>query len=92
MAAVNDKDFPLSFHKPSGHYVKTVKGKRYYLGKHPDEALATWKRYRADFYLGIDPRKDPTATSLRLQDACNLFLESKDRRIAAGEMTQAKLS
>lgn len=86
MATVNDTDFPLRFHKPSGHYVKTVKGKRYYLGKDPDEAVAVWKRYKADFYLGIDPRKDPAASSLRLQDACNLFLESKDQRVKSGEM------
>ena len=52
MATANSTKLRLSFHKGSGNYCKTVKGKRFYLGKDYDEALETWCKYRADFEVG----------------------------------------
>lgn len=56
----------LSFHKGSGQYCKTVNGRRYYLGRDHDEALWTWLRCKADFKIGIDPRRDERRDGLTL--------------------------
>ena len=80
----------LSFHAGSGHFVKKVKGRRFYLGKDHDEALATWERYEDSFKLGIDPRKDERAGGARLSlaDAVNLYLEAQESRVEAGEIRE----
>ena len=70
----------LSFHKGSGNYCKTVKGKRFYLGRDYDPTLEMWFKYRADFEVGIDSRKTRQGAKpkrLNVRDSCNLFLDRR---------------
>jgi len=84
--ATADSTLPkLSFHKASGNYCKTVRGKRFYLGKNYAAALETWIKHKVDFELGVDPRKSASITAtnrLTLRDGCNLFLDRRKDEIA----------
>ncbi len=84
------QDSPLCFHKATGYYIKTVKGRRYYLSKDENEALRIWQLHKESFRLGIDPRKeDPTPDgSKTLRDCVNEFLTAKECQVTSGEIKQ----
>ena len=84
-SARND-DFPLWFHKPSGHWCKTVKGQRFYFGKNKQAARREWLRVKDDLLAGRKPRpKSDSDTALHL--VCNRFLSAKKQKLEAGELS-----
>ena len=86
--AKRKKDFPLSFHKGSGLWCKTLRGKRYYfdsLAADPkgQKSVEKWLVIRDDILAGRTPRKtsDPT-----LLDLCNEWCKFKQSRVDSGEL------
>lgn len=81
------KDFPLYAH-PKGKWAKTIRGKKFYFGtwEDPDAALSEYLKCREDLERGHDPRRhaEPLLTVRR---ACNLFLEAKEAKRDAGELS-----
>jgi integrase len=81
------KDFPLSYHRQTRQWYKKVRGKRLYFGTDPIKARDRWLREKDDRLAGRTPRAfEPDA--LTVEVLCNLFLESKDAKVATGELTQ----
>ncbi len=83
------RDFPLSYHPPSGRLYKKIKGHRYYFGKSTDwqSALDKFQRERDDLYAGRKPRP-ATPDALTVEDLCNHFMESKENKLNGGELSQ----
>ncbi len=80
--------FPLFCHS-NGQWAKKVRGKLVYFGpwSDPPAALEKWLRQKDDLLAGRTPRDhDPDA--LTVGNLCNLFLESRERRVATGELAQ----
>lgn len=93
--------FPLSFH-PSGRFCKKIRGKLHYFGywakrqngelttiDNPDEAAQTaldaYLEVKDDLHAGRTPRRK--ADGVSVEDACNAFMESREDRLDAGELT-----
>jgi integrase len=81
------RDFPLSYHPPSGRLYKKIRGRRVYFGYASDwqAAVDKYTREREDLYAGREPR--PTGEGLRLRDLCNHFLTAKQQQLDCGEIT-----
>ncbi|HUP81939.1 MAG TPA: hypothetical protein VM260_25530, partial [Pirellula sp.] len=80
------KDFPL-FPHDSGQWAKKVRGKLYYFGSDSKAAMEKWLREKDDLLAGRTPRAyDPNA--LTIKRLCDLFLESREDKIATGEITK----
>jgi integrase len=81
-------DFPLRPHA-LGYWCKTIRGRTHYFGRiedGPDAALASYLEQKDDLMAGRTPR--PEHDALVVKDAVNAFLNSKDRLVASGELTQ----
>ena len=87
--------FPLFVHKGKGYWCKTVLGKHHYFGKVADdpkgkEALKRWL-YEKDWLLsGLEPPPyDPNGeTAISVKFVCNRFMESKESKLDAGDLSQ----
>ena len=82
----SDVDFPLYFHKASGHWCKTIAGRRWYFGKDKAKALAKWKRERDDLLAGN--RRPAEGTVITVRYVCNYLLTAKKRELEAGEVSK----
>jgi integrase len=87
--------FPLFIHKGRGYWCKTVLGKHHYFGKVADdpqgkEALKLWL-YEKDWLLaGLEPPPyDPNGEQkVSVKYICNKFLEAKEAKLEAGDLSQ----
>lgn len=82
------KDFPLYPHN-SKRWAKKVRGKTHFFGpwNNPQAALERWLREKDYLIAGKKPpQHDPDA--LTVKRLCDLFMESRDRRVDSGEMSQ----
>lgn len=87
--------FPLFIHKGRGYWCKTVLGKHHYFGKVADdpqgkEALKLWL-YEKDWLLaGLEPPPyDPNGEqSISVKYVCNRFIEAKEAKLEAGNLSQ----
>jgi integrase len=79
-------EFPLTAH-PAGYWCKKIRGKLYYFGpwSDPDGALAKYLEQKDALHAGRKPRPDPEA--LTVKDAANAFLNAKQERVDAGELS-----
>jgi integrase len=84
-AAKPTKDFALYRHG-SGQWAKKIRGRTYYFGTDPDEALKAYLEVKDDLLAGRTPRprRDDELTVLRL---CDLFIESRERLLATKEIS-----
>lgn len=82
------KDFPL-FPHDGGVWAKKVRGKMHYFGPwdDPQGALERWLREKDDLLAGRTPRPFDEG-ALTVADLCDLFLESRERRVETGELSQ----
>lgn len=80
------KDFPLFRHQ-NGQWAKKVRGKLWYFGVEPNEALDRWVHDKDDLLAGRTPRPY-SQDSLTVKQLCDLFLESKEAKVASGELSQ----
>lgn len=71
-------------HKSSGHWCKTIKGKRHHFGKDKDAALEEWYRVKDALLAG---RARPAKGGFELADACNYLLTRKRQKVEAGELS-----
>ena len=78
-------DFPLTPHS-SGGFCKKVRGKLYYFPADPDEALRQWLEVKDSLLAGIDPRQETAGETLAW--LVDTFLDSRQSRLDAGELTQ----
>ncbi|MCE3018591.1 MAG: tyrosine-type recombinase/integrase [Pirellula sp.] len=82
------KDFPL-FPHDGKQWAKKVRGKLFYFGSwdNPIAARDKWLREKDDLLAGRTPRAfDPNAMTVK--QLCDLFCESKEGKVATGEITQ----
>jgi site-specific recombinase XerD len=79
-------DFPLTAH-PAGYWCKKIRGKIYYFGpwEDPQGALAKYLEQRDALHAGRTPRPDPGEVTVK--DAANAFLNVKQVRRDAGELS-----
>ena len=77
-------DFPLYRHK-TGQWAKRVHGKVHYFGTDPNAAVEKWAKQKDDLLAGRVPED---GDGLAIGKACNLFLDSKQRKVDSGEMAQ----
>jgi integrase len=84
-AAKPTKDFALYRHG-SGQWAKKIRGRTYYFGTDPDEALKAYLEVKDDLLAGRTPRprRDDELTVERL---CFLFIESRERLLATKEIS-----
>ncbi len=80
-----DSTFPLSFHKGSGNYCKTVKGHRYYFGRDKQAALEKWYKQKDDLLAGKKPRDQEQIVTV--QYMCNFVLERKKEKVDTGDLS-----
>jgi integrase len=86
------KDYPLFAHAV-GQWAKKVRNKTHYFGTwdNPQAALEKWLAQKDDLLAGRTPRvHDPDA--LTVERLCNLFLDSRQRRVDTGELAQQTLN
>jgi integrase len=79
-------EFPLTAH-PAGYWCKKIKGKIHYFGPwaDPDGALARYLEQKDDLHAGRKPR--PDADGLTVKELCNAFLNAKQAKVDAGELS-----
>jgi integrase len=79
-------DYPLTAH-PAGYWCKKIRGRLHYFGpwSDPDGALARYLEQKDDLHAGRAPRPDTGAVTVK--DACNAFLNFKQARVDAGELS-----
>lgn len=82
-------DFPL-FPHATGRWAKKVRGKLCYFGKTADDpkgqrALDLWNEQKDELLAGRTPRTK--ADGLTIAELCDRFLQSKDDKLDAGEIT-----
>ncbi len=92
------KDFPLFQHTSGqGYWAKKIRGRLHYFGPIEDwqAALTLYQQQREALYLGLNPDdfghgsgdgRNGNSSILTVEDACNLFLESKERKVESGDM------
>ncbi|MBX9681413.1 MAG: site-specific integrase [Gemmataceae bacterium] len=92
--------FPLTLH-PTGRWVKKIRGKQIYFGKHdPDNAKASaqaaldlFKAERREWEAGRNPRQPtPVDTRLTVDELCRLFFHFKTGRVQTGELSPRSLA
>src|SRR5689334_19175722 len=79
-------DFPLYAHA-AGYWAKKIRGRVHYFGPwaDPDAALAKYQEQASDLHGGRTPRIESEAATVKL--LCNQFLNEKQARVAAGELS-----
>ncbi len=79
-------EFPLYPH-PMGYWAKKIRGRMHYFGpwEDPDGALAKYNKEKDDLHAGQTPRAKQNA--LTVKDAVNAYLNEKDDRVKAGELS-----
>jgi len=88
--------FEFGIHKPTGQYRKKYRGRTLYLGADPDSVLDQWlektDRIKAEADGGGKPPGNDVETSeVTVSQLCGLFIESKEGKVATGELEQATL-
>ena len=85
------KDFPLTPHRAANQWCKKHRGHTHYFGP-LDNWQAALKRFEREWSYIIQGLTPPAladdADACTLRTLCNLFLESKRNKIAAGELTE----
>lgn len=86
------KDFPLYAHA-SGYWAKRINGQIHYFGKWKGDKPVSWQNALAEYmqvkdalYAGRDPAE--FNSGLTVQDACDYFMESRERLLDSGELAQ----
>lgn len=78
--------FPLYLHKASGHWCKTIKGRRHYFGKNKSAALEKWHKQKDDLLAGKKPTSsDSTVTTVGY--CCNYLLTRKQQLVDSGDIS-----
>jgi integrase len=79
-------EFPL-FPHASGQWAKKIRGKMHYFGlwADPDAAHAKYLDQKDDLDSGRTPRPDPEGVTVK--DVCNAFLNHKQDKMDAGELS-----
>lgn len=79
-------EFPLTPHR-NGTWCKKIRGKLHYFGawEDPDAALARYLEQKDDLHAGRSPRPDVAASTVK--DVCNAFLNHKQDKVNAGELS-----
>ncbi len=79
-------DFPLTAH-PAGYWCKKIRGKIHYFGRWdaPDAALAKYLEQKDALHAGRKPRED--TGGLTVKELANAFLNHKDAKLDAGELS-----
>ncbi len=84
------KSFPLTEHRGAKQWVKKVRGTSFYFGP-LDNWQAALKRFEREWPYIIQGLTPPALTddagACTLRVLCNLFLESKKSKMAAGDLT-----
>lgn len=89
-SAPNKPRFPLWFHKGSGQWAKTVRGRRYYFGTDKDQALARYIAERQQLEAGRE-RVRVTEGEPSLLDLCNHFAFAKKQAVEVGDLSRRSL-
>lgn len=76
-------DSPLKLHA-SGNWYKAIRGKFHYFGKDEAAALRKWAEQRDYLLAGVEP----PAESLSVGVLITKFLDSKQRKVDCGELSQ----
>lgn len=77
--------FPLYQHKASGHWCKTIKGRRHYFGKDKAEALEKWHRQKDDLLAGRKPQTESDIVTVAF--VCNYCLTHKQKLVESGDLS-----
>ena len=80
-------DCPLYLHKASGHWCKTIKGKRHYFGKDKAEALKRWYRECDDLKAGVSAVEEERNGGDRCRRVQLSADEEADRKLEAGDLS-----
>jgi hypothetical protein len=86
------EDFPL-FPHASGRWAKKIRGQLEYFGSWDDgwqQALDNYQAWKDDLYAGRRPAKSDLGR-LTIRGLCNAFRESKETKLATGELVQQTL-
>lgn len=83
--AADATKFPLYLHRASGHWCKTVKGKRHYFGKDKSKALEDWHRRKDDLLAGVQAKPDDV--NVTVQYCCNFLLTRKKMLVESGDLS-----
>jgi len=80
------KDFPLYAHG-SGQWAKKIRGRLFYFGpwQDSDAALKYYLDVKDDLLAGRTPRPRGS-DELTVENLCNLFLASRERRVETGDL------
>jgi integrase len=86
------KDFPLYAHA-CGYWAKRINGQIHYFGKWKGDRPVSWQSALDEYmqvkdalYAGRDPAE--FNAGLTVEDACNYFMESRERLLDSGELAQ----
>jgi integrase len=80
-------EYPLTAH-PAGYWCKKIRGKIHYFGPwdDPDGALAKYLEQKDHLHAGRKPRPDTEGVTVK--DVANAFLNHKQDKVDAGELSQ----
>lgn len=70
-------DFPLSWHKGVGQWMKKFKGKQYYFGADPNEAIKLYLKQKDHRIAGVEPPTENADISVR--DLVNHYLVHREQ-------------
>lgn len=70
-------DFPLSWHKGVGQWMKKFKGKQYYFGADPNAAIKLYLSQKDHLIAGVDPPTENADISVR--DLVNHYLVHREQ-------------
>ena len=76
--------------RADGRYQKKVRGKVYYFGTDPEDAMRRWKAIKGDLLSGQDSRhmaRIDHAGSIDLKYLCDVFLEAREAETTANPPT-----
>lgn len=72
-------------HKASGHWCKTIKGRRHYFGRDKAAALEQWYKQKDDLLAGKKPQTESDIVTVAF--ACNYCLTHKRRLVESGDLS-----
>lgn len=85
-AANSTAAFPLYLHKASGHWCKTIKGRRHYFGKDKSAALEKWHKQKDDLLAGRKPNVNDSKI-VTVGYCCNYLLTKKQKLVDSGDLS-----